>query len=268
MQVDGIVGPRRWKYVVRTLQATPTSIQLCGRMVVEIAGRRVEDGLPGRQGRHLLGYLVAHRGRTVGRDALAEVLWPGQPPAAADARLRPLLSRVRTLIGAEVLEGRSELRLVLPADARVDVETASRAIHAAESAIAQGHGKQAWLPARIAWSVASRTFLAGLEADWIEERRRELEEVRLRSLEAIGLIGLGLGSTELAEGERAARSLVESAPFRESGYRLLMEILAARTNTAEALRVYDGLRRLLRSELGVAPSAEVQALHERLLSTV
>jgi DNA-binding SARP family transcriptional activator len=175
---------------------------------------------------------------------------------------------VRTLVGAEVLEGRSELRLVLPADARVDVETASRAIHAAEAAIAQGRGKAAWLPARIAWSVASRTFLAGLEGDWIEERRRELEEVRLRSLEAIALIGLELGSTELAEGERAARSLVESAPFRESGYRLLMEILAARSNTAEALRVYDGLRRLLRAELGVAPSAEVQALHERLLSTV
>jgi DNA-binding SARP family transcriptional activator len=243
-----------------------TAIQLCGRLVVEIRGRRVEDELPGRQGRHLLGFLVAHRGRTVSRDALAEVLWPGQAAAAAESRLRPLLSRVRSLVGADSLQGRSELRLVLPADARVDVENAAQGIHAAEAAIAQGRGRDAWLPARIAWSVSSRTFLAGLEADWIEERRRDLEEVRLRALEAIARIGLELGSTELAEGERAARSLVESAPFRESGHRLLMEILAARTNTAEALRVYDALRLRLRDELGVAPSAELQALHERLLS--
>ena len=44
-----------------------------------------------------------------------------------------------------------------------------------------------------------------------------------------------------------------------------MEALAAQGNTAEALRVYDELRDLLRDELGTAPSAELQALHRRLL---
>src|SRR5918995_5780065 len=45
-----------------------------------------------------------------------------------------------------------------------------------------------------------------------------------------------------------------------------MEALAAGGNAAEALRVYDDLRVLLRDELGTAPAAEVQALHRRLLS--
>lgn len=44
-----------------------------------------------------------------------------------------------------------------------------------------------------------------------------------------------------------------------------METLAARGNAAEALLVYDTLRRRLRDELGAAPSAETQALHRRLL---
>jgi DNA-binding SARP family transcriptional activator len=74
-----------------------------------------------------------------------------------------------------------------------------------------------------------------------------------------------MGGTELAAAERSGRALVEAAPFRESGYRLLMEALAAQENVAEALRVYDRLRVLLREELGVAPGAATQELHGALL---
>ena len=44
-----------------------------------------------------------------------------------------------------------------------------------------------------------------------------------------------------------------------------MEILAARGNTAEALRVYQALRERLRDELGATPAPELRALQERLL---
>ena len=90
--------------------------------------------------------------------------------------------------------------------------------------------------------------------------------MRLRALECVGTIGLHMRGTELAAAERAGRSL--AAPFRESGYRLLMEALEARGNVAEALRVYDGLRVLLREELGVAPGQAAQELHRRLLAEV
>jgi DNA-binding SARP family transcriptional activator len=40
---------------------------------------------------------------------------------------------------------------------------------------------------------------------------------------------------------------------------------AARGNAAEALVVYDELRRLLREELGAAPSEPTQELHRTLL---
>jgi DNA-binding SARP family transcriptional activator len=60
--------------------------------------------------------------------------------------------------------------------------------------------------------------------------------------------------------------LVELSPYRESGYRLLMEALEARGNVAEALLIHDRLRRLLRDELGVMPSDEVQRVLARLLT--
>jgi DNA-binding SARP family transcriptional activator len=45
-----------------------------------------------------------------------------------------------------------------------------------------------------------------------------------------------------------------------------MRALAARGNTAEAMRAYEQLRTLLRDELGIAPSSETVQLHVDLLS--
>lgn len=257
--------PARCGYVVETFGSQRTRIQLCGRFVVELDGRRADPALPGRQGRVLLGYLAANRGTPVRRDTLLDVLWPQGAPAAPDAVLRSLLSKLRRVLGEERIEGRSAVRLVLPSEARIDVETAITNIDDAESAIALGRFENAWLPARIALSVARREFMADHEGEWIEMRRRELAEVRLSALECIAQIGLRLGSTELPAAERAARSLIELAPYRESGYQYLMETLEARSNLGEALMAYDRLRRVLRDELGTVPGREIQAVHERLL---
>ena len=242
-----------------------TRIQLCGRLVAEVAGRRVEDDLPGRQGRLLFAFLAAGRARRSTRDELVSALWPEGPPDAADASLAALLSKLRRVLGQGVLEGKAEVRLALAPEAWIDVEAAAAGVHRAESAVALGEWARAWAPARTALYVADRGFLPGYDAHWIEERRRWLEDVRLRALECVGTVGLRMGGTELAAAERAGRALVEAAPFRESGYRRLMEALAARETVAEALRVYDRLRVLLREELGVAPGAASQELHRTLL---
>jgi len=107
----------------------------------------------------------------------------------------------------------------------------------------------------------------GEEAPWVVERRRWLEDVRLRALECDAGASLGIGGSEVAAAERDARRLIELAPFRESGYRLLMDALARRGNSAEALLVYEQLRTLLRDELGAVPSPPSQALHRRLLQS-
>ena len=55
-----------------------------------------------------------------------------------------------------------------------------------------------------------------------------------------------------------------TVPYRENGYRHLMQALARTGNTAEALRVYEQLRTLLGDELGAIPSAETLA-HDHLI---
>jgi DNA-binding SARP family transcriptional activator len=241
-------------------------IQVCGTLAVEIDGRRIDHDLPGRQGRMLFAYLVVHRLRPIRRDELVDALWPRTPPAAADTALRALLSKLRRILPESTLDGRAELRLNLPRDAFVDLEDARAAIHRAESALALGDWHRAWGASLGPLFTARRGFLPDEDAEWIRDVRHELEALHLRALECYAQACLGVGGTELAAAERAGRELIKLAPYRESGHRQLMRALAARGNTAEALRVYEQLRTLLRDELGIAPCAETLALHAELLT--
>jgi DNA-binding SARP family transcriptional activator len=246
-------------------EQAPTRIQLCGRLAVELAGRSLTGRLPGGQARVLFVYLAVNRARPARREELIEALWPWRAPAGAETSLSALLSRLRAVVGSEVLSGRGEVRLLLPIDAWVDIEAAEEAIHRAESAVAQGDWARGWGPSLIALFTARRSFLAGEDLPWAEEHRRRLDEIRCSALECYAAIALGVGGTELAPGERVARELVAVAPFRERAHGLLMEILVARGNTAEALHVYEHLRERLRDELGATPAPELRTLQERIL---
>src|SRR5262249_35078278 len=100
---------------------------------------------------------------------------------------------------------------------------------------------------------------------WLTDWRRRLEDVRLRGLECVAAARLGLGGPSLPQATDCARRLIELAPFRETGYLIMMKALAESGNGAEALRVYDRLRLLLRDELGAPPSPAVQSVYRRLL---
>ena len=210
-------------------------------------------------------------GRVVGGDlyydqvSLLMAGWGEDAPAEARNALTVLLSKLRHGLGAEHLRGRTEIELLLPPATFVDAEAALEGAHRAESAIAEERWAQAWGPAGIAYHIATRPFLTGLEAPWIDEWRRRLDEIRLRGLECFAAASLGLGGPALAQAEERARMLTELAPYRETGHRLLMEALARRGNVAEALRAYERLRVLLREELGITPSPTVQGVHRRLL---
>jgi DNA-binding SARP family transcriptional activator len=236
-------------------------------LAVELEGRTVTPELQPGHSRLLFTFLAVHRERPVLRDELKEALWPAGQPAGADNALSALLSRLRRALGPGALAGRGEVCLVLPPDAWVDLEAAEEAIHRAESAVARGDWAAGWGPAHVALTVARRGFLPGAEAAWAQERRRRLDEVRIEALECCAAVALGLGGSELPTGEKAARELVAASPYRERGHALLMELVTARGNPAEALRIYETLRERLRDELGATPAPALRAMQSRLLRT-
>lgn len=241
-------------------------VYLCGRLVVVLDGERRDGALAGRQGQVLFAALVRHRSRGISREDLVRVLWGDSPPDAADSALSALLSRLRRALGPDRLDGRAHLQLTLPRDTWIDLDAADHALHRAESALARGMYVQAWSPARVAVHVAARGFLTSTAGRWVDRERRDVARMRVRALEVYAEACLALCGTELATAERAARTLVDLAPYRESGHRLLMRCLVARGNPAEALIAYEALRDLLRTDLGVGPGRATRTLHSEILA--
>jgi DNA-binding SARP family transcriptional activator len=75
-------------------------IEVCvlGKFVVRRGGRSVDEReWQSRKARELLRILVARRGRPIGREALAELLWPDEEPDQLSNRLSVALATVRRI---------------------------------------------------------------------------------------------------------------------------------------------------------------------------
>lgn len=240
-------------------------------LAIEANGSRLdEQRFPGRQGRILFAYLAAQKGRPVPRDELAELLWGEELPATWEKALRVLMTKLRALLEECGLDGSSVLtsafgcyQLTLPEDAWIDVDAAHDAVEQAEQALAAGELGEARAQASAAAALARRSFLPGEDGFWVEEKRRDLREVLVRSLACLCEVSFGAG--DLADAVRHSEELTELEPYRESGYRRLMKAHAAAGDPAEALRVYERCRRFLADELGTYPSPETEAIYRDLL---
>jgi basic membrane lipoprotein Med (substrate-binding protein (PBP1-ABC) superfamily)/DNA-binding SARP family transcriptional activator len=180
------------------------------------------------------------------------------------------VSKLRWVLSESGLDGASALtaafgcyQLDLPEGTTVDVLEAENATQEAESLISAKECEQATGSAALAESILREPFLPGEEGTWVEAKRRELAEVRVRALSVLATSCLGSGTPQQAV--RWAEQAIEAEPFRESGYRLLMEAQAAAGNRAEALRTYERCRRLLADELGAYPSPETESIYRSLL---
>lgn len=244
---------------------------LAGRIAVEPEGVVIDERhFLGRQGRLLFAYLVVEHGRPVPRDKLADVLWGDAPPATWDKALSVLVSKLRGVLGESGLDGASALtaafgcyQLDLPEGTWVDVLAAESAASEAEGFLEADELESATVAAALAESVTRSPFLPGDDGPWVEEKRRELAEVRARALST--LAEACLGTDKPAEAVRWAGRAVEAEPFRESGYRRLMKAHVAAGNRGEALQVYERCRRVLADELGAYPSPETESIYRSLL---
>jgi SARP family transcriptional regulator, regulator of embCAB operon len=229
-----------------------------------------ERRFPGRQGRLLFAYLVATEGRPVPRDELADALWGKTPPATWEKALTVLVSKLRALLSGNGIDGATALtsafgcyRLELPERCWVDVLAAAAATRAAEAALVAGDLEQAKTAGASGESLVRQPFLPGDDGSWVEEKRREIADGRVRALTVLAEACLRSG--DASEAATWAAEVVALEPFLESGYRQLMEAHIAAGNRAEALRVYERCRRLLADELGTYPSPETEAVYRGLL---
>jgi len=241
-------------------------IYLTGEVAVERGENLLREGdLAGRQGRLALVYLVAERERAVTQSELAELLWPDALPPSWPVALSAVISKLRQKLATMSLDRDRIIANAFrcyqfrpPVDTWIDIEAAADAVHQAEGAVLANQPEAAYGPSLIATTIARRPFLTGEDAAWVEARRDRLRDLLVRALDC--RVEALLWNGELALALDQARAVVGLEPYRESGYRRLMQVLVRRGDRAEAVRVYQDCRRRLSDELGVSPSDETESL--------
>ena len=196
------------------------------------------------------------------REQIGLALWPELAEGQLRNALHSALRQLRRTLGdggwIGFTDGRYALDESRPLDCDLhDFEQALAAARAAQPpAAALGH-------LRRAIAAYGGDFLAGTTAgDWAATRRAGLRRAYERALGAAGRLLVADG--RVREAIDVYRRAIAHEPLDEAAHRALMECWAAAGQSARAMRHYEELRALLRTEVGGAPAAQTTALYARL----
>lgn len=214
-----------------------------------------------RKSRALLAYLVA-TGRTHSRPHLCDLLFDG--PDDPRAALRWSLTKLRPLV-----DGPEERRLVADRDrvafeaqgASLDWPEMRRELAAGVGDVATGRLER-WSGAAVA------DLLEGLDLpdchryhEWWAAEREDARTLFVGVLEALA-VRLAADRPEAALGHARARVALE--PHAEAGHAAVIRLLGRLGRPREALEQYERCRRMLESDLGARPSAELERVRREL----
>lgn len=237
-------------------RAAPLSIRLFGSCHVRLNGEPLPR-LRSRKGEWLLALLVLHAGQPIGRDWLAENLWPDSLPDGALASLRQSLKDLRTALGTQGgrIQTATGRRLILDlTGAEVDVREFDLRVRAGDVESLQR-----------AIAVYGGPLLEGCHETWILAEREERERAYLNALDRLARDADSQGNFTAATGYR--RQAAGAAPLTESVQRALMTALQHGGETQAAVEVYQELRRRMYREYGSEPDAETTALFRQIRAT-
>jgi DNA-binding SARP family transcriptional activator/tetratricopeptide (TPR) repeat protein len=249
-----------------SVNGTAVELRLAGTFRVVRDGTQLTDGEIGsRKSRTLLKLLAVERPGLVTIDRIAEILWPDERPASPEQNVATMVSRLRAVLGAELIQGgRAGYRLAAGPDVVVDLDVAAGFCEQAEGKLGTA-AAVALAAAERAHELLSAGTAIGEEhyADWADPAREQVRELLRR-------VRLAVAEAALATGDpRRAASYAEAAvaadPLDEAAHRWYMSATAAAGEQAKALATYEALRQRLRRELGADPAPQTRELHLAIL---
>jgi DNA-binding SARP family transcriptional activator len=247
-------------------ERTQVELRLAGPFGVTRDGAELaEHQIGSRKSRMLLKLLAASSPALLSPDLIAEVLWDGAPPAGADRNIASLISRLRAVLGAEIIEGgRTGYRLGDEPAVSVDLDVAARLCDQAESKLAQAPALALAAAARAAGLLGAGVAIADEPyADWADSARQRLSTLLRRARLTAAQAALATGDPELSA--RYAEAAIAADGLDEPAHRLYMSAAAASGEHARALLTYEALRERLAADLGTDPSPPTRDLHLAIL---
>jgi DNA-binding SARP family transcriptional activator/tetratricopeptide (TPR) repeat protein len=217
--------------------------------------------VPVGQLRTVLASLLLSVGQSVSTPTLAERLWPGEGPGWPRGAVHTYVTRLRRLIGADLIQTEPDgYQLQIEPDA-VDLHRFRGLVRRADDA---GSAQEEMDLLRESLRLWRGQPFGNASGPWLEH-----EVIPLLTEEWFGAterrIDLELASEPPGRLIAELSELTKRYPSREPLWTRLITALYRSGRRAEALSAYQRVRTVLREELGLDPSEELVQLHQTVL---
>ncbi|NDJ78884.1 MAG: AAA family ATPase [Chloroflexi bacterium] len=247
--------------------STLLEIHTLGGLKIELDGHLL-SGIATRKAEALL-VVLAHSGRPLSRETLAELFWPERPRAQALSSMRATLSRLRKRLSSYVTATQHTISINVDSPYWLDVLELEEQL-AQVSATSPLSRAEADVLAHAA-ALYQGDFLEGFfvrgspgfEA-WARDERERLRRAIIEALRR--LVRYELEHDRIQAGILHAAQLLDFDPLHEETHRHLMHLLALAGQRSEALHQFETCRQRLDEELGVEPDAETVHVYESIRS--
>jgi DNA-binding SARP family transcriptional activator len=234
-------------------------IRLLGGL--EVVGLRATE-VGSRKARTLVSVLALARGATVPAAGVVDALWGDAPPARPLEQVGVLVSRLRSVLGADRVQ-RTPTGWSLRMD-WLDLDELDERVAEAGARLAAGSPAAARAAAQAALALVRGELLADEpDAPWAEAERaaatRQVARARLVAAQA------ALATGYPGEAAASAEAALQHDPYDEVALRVLLRAHAAAGRPASALAAYARTRRRLLEDLGTEPTESTQQLHTEIL---
>lgn len=244
----------------------PLRIATLGQFAVWKGRQRIPDqAWTRRKAGELMRYLLLQPNRAVGREVIIEALWPDHASDSPADLLHQATSALRHALEPDLpdkfpsrylkVEG-EQIALVLPASSVVDFEHFERVLPQAT---------QTRSPDRLQEALnlySGDLFPSDRYADWSEEKRQVLAELRQRGLLALARAYLDQG--QYYQVINCCRQVLHSDSWNEDAVMMAMQAYAGLRDIPHALRLYKELEKTLWEELDIVPHLELRELANTL----
>ncbi len=228
-------------------------VRTLGGLSLRVNGRALKD-MGSHKAEALLVYLAMEGGQH-SRSELLTVFWPESAEEHASTSLRVVLSILRRRVPNYLDISRHTVGIKPDATVRLDVTELEKELQTGriEEALRLYQGD----------------FLQGFHVresaefeDWLESQQERLRELVEGSLHRS--ISRAIEVADYAKGRSLVHRLLELDPLDERAHRQSILLHALSGERTAALAQYDKCCEILRTEVGVEPSDELQELHRRL----
>ena len=260
LDAPGLEAPRIGARRVVLSGAPRVDVRLLGPVQVLVDGEPIDAGGP--KERTVLALLALRRGPLT-LERLVDDVWDEGAPATARKTLQTYIWRLRRVLTDDVLATVTagyELRL---AD-ETDLARFERLVLDGTKSLKRGDASRASLVLADARRLWHDEPLSGCSpSPVLTAERTRLHELHAAAVDAHLAAELELGRHAAVLGE--LESLLQSDPFREERWRMLVLALYRSGRQGDALRGYQRARRTLVDGLGVEPGPALRDLEQAIL---